>query len=109
MDVNAPGLPAIRGRTLVAGEASGELLYTDTPISFMGGVDPLSGVVIDAHHPLRGRSIARRILAIPSGRGSCASPPRSTRASRASNGRSWSEQRRASGKRVPQRRVVRSH
>lgn len=42
-------------RTLVAGSASGELLYAPTGLSFWGGVDPRSAEVIDRHHPLSGR------------------------------------------------------
>lgn len=40
-------------------------------LSFWGGVDPFSGEVIDRHHPLSGQVIAGKVLAIPSGRGSC--------------------------------------
>ncbi|MET0531255.1 MAG: aconitase X [Microvirga sp.] len=40
-------------------------------LSFWGGVDPQTGGVIDQHHPLCGESLAGRVLAIPSGRGSC--------------------------------------
>jgi predicted aconitase/predicted aconitase with swiveling domain len=40
-------------------------------LSFWGGVDPQTGVVIDQHHPLRNQRLAGRVLAIPSGRGSC--------------------------------------
>ena len=43
---------------------------TDAPLSFLGGVDPATGVVIDDDHPLRGRSIAGRVLAFPHGKGS---------------------------------------
>ncbi|WP_457094266.1 cis-3-hydroxy-L-proline dehydratase [Microvirga sp. P5_D2] len=59
------------GRTLVAGDAQGELLSAMVGLSFWGGVDPQTGVVIDQHHPLRNQSLAGRVLAIPSGRGSC--------------------------------------
>jgi cis-L-3-hydroxyproline dehydratase len=59
------------GRTLVAGDAGGELLSAGVGLSFWGGVDPQTGVVIDQHHPLRNQSLAGRVLAIPSGRGSC--------------------------------------
>ncbi|NQD94247.1 DUF521 domain-containing protein [Pseudomonas sp. CrR25] len=62
---------SIRARSLVTGDAQGELLYADVGLSFWGGVDPFSGEVIDRHHPLSGRLIAGRVLAIPSGRGSC--------------------------------------
>lgn len=62
---------ALTGRCLVAGSAQGELLYADVGLSFWGGVDPFSGEVIDRHHPLSGSIISGRVLAIPSGRGSC--------------------------------------
>ncbi|MBD2747122.1 DUF521 domain-containing protein [Microvirga sp. BT688] len=61
----------IDGKALVAGEAGGELLSAEVGLSFWGGVDPQTGIVIDQHHPLRNRSLAGRVLAIPSGRGSC--------------------------------------
>ena len=61
----------LAGRSLVGGAAQGELLFADTGLSFWGGVDPFSGEVIDRHHPLSGQCIAGRVLAIPSGRGSC--------------------------------------
>ncbi|KAL1525499.1 hypothetical protein AB1Y20_020355 [Prymnesium parvum] len=60
-----------RGEPLVAGEASGELLYSTVGLSFWGGVDPLSGEVIDRHHPLHGQRLRGKVLAIPGGRGSC--------------------------------------
>ncbi|WP_262299439.1 cis-3-hydroxy-L-proline dehydratase [Microvirga sesbaniae] len=59
------------GKTLVTGSGKGELLSAEVRLSFWGGVDPQTGVVIDQHHPLRNQSLAGRVLAIPSGRGSC--------------------------------------
>lgn len=56
---------------LTGGAAQGRLLYSDTPLSFWGGVHPATGEVIDRHHPLSGQVIAGKVLAIPSGRGSC--------------------------------------
>lgn len=61
----------LNAQVLVAGAASGALLFCDTGLSFWGGVDPVSGVVIDQHHPLSGACLKGKILAIPSGRGSC--------------------------------------
>ncbi|MDR6727885.1 cis-3-hydroxy-L-proline dehydratase [Delftia lacustris] len=58
-------------RVLVDGAAQGELLHADTGLSFWGGVDPATGRVIDSHHPLHGQCLAGRVLALPSGRGSC--------------------------------------
>lgn len=59
------------GRSLVPGFAHGQLLLTQTPLSFWGGVDPKTGVVIDEHHPLKGECLAGRVLALPASRGSC--------------------------------------
>lgn len=59
------------GRLLVSGSARGEILYTDTPISFWGGVNTTTGEVIDKYHPLQGTNIKNRILVIPGSRGSC--------------------------------------
>lgn len=61
----------IQGRCLSKGHASGDLLYSNTPLSFWGGVDPATGIVIDQHHPLAGKCLSGKILAVPSGRGSC--------------------------------------
>jgi len=60
-------------RTLVAGTAEGEALMLDEPLSFWGGVDPATGVIIDVHHPQRGANVAGRVLLMPSGRGSSSS------------------------------------
>ncbi|MDO6965861.1 cis-3-hydroxy-L-proline dehydratase [Rhizobium alvei] len=59
------------GNALVKGEVSGQVLFSDTGLSFWGGIDPETGNVIDRGHPLFGKCIAGRILAIPAGRGSC--------------------------------------
>lgn len=56
---------------LIPGIAEGDLVGSNVALSFWGGVDPQTGTVIDTHHPLVGKSVAGKILAIPSGRGSC--------------------------------------
>ncbi|MGI9401771.1 MAG: aconitase X swivel domain-containing protein, partial [Rhizobiaceae bacterium] len=58
------------GRALVAGQASGEIIHCDTPLSLWGGFDSETGQVIDQHYPLAGKTRAGKILAIPGGRGS---------------------------------------
>jgi predicted aconitase with swiveling domain len=40
------------------------------PISFLGNVDPKSGVVVDPSHPLYGKNIAGTVLIFPGGKGS---------------------------------------
>lgn len=59
------------GSLLVAGEATGKLVYSDTPLSFWGGIDVKTGIVIDRHHPLCGVSLRNVVFAVPGGRGSC--------------------------------------
>jgi predicted aconitase/predicted aconitase with swiveling domain len=66
-----PRPTSLTGRSLVPGAAQGALLFADVGLSFWGGVDPLRGEIIDRHHPLSGEYLSGRVLAIPSGRGSC--------------------------------------
>src|SRR5215208_3801011 len=61
----------VAGQSVVSGSASGEALAADMPLSFWGGFDPETGVIIDRRHPLAGQLAAGRVLIIPSGRGSC--------------------------------------
>ncbi len=58
-------------RSIIAGKAEGTVLATDEGLSFWGGVDPLTGLVIDVHHPLCGQSLAGKVLVMPTTRGSC--------------------------------------
>ena len=44
------------------------------PLSFWGGIDPRSGLIIDASHPQVGESISGKILRMPHSRGSSSSP-----------------------------------
>jgi cis-L-3-hydroxyproline dehydratase len=57
-------------RVLVAGEAAGEVAASRQMLSFWGGVDPATGMVIDHRHSLCGESIANRVVVIPKGKGS---------------------------------------
>lgn len=60
----------LRGRGLSPGKGRGEILNSPEPISFLGGVDPETGEVIERGHPLRGRSVAGKVLVFPRGKGS---------------------------------------
>jgi predicted aconitase with swiveling domain len=57
------------GDSLHPGTARGPLLVLSEPVSFWGGVD-VSGMIVDAHHPQRGTSVAGHVVAMRSGRGS---------------------------------------
>ena len=50
--------------------ASGEALVTSMGISFFGGVDPDTGIVVEQGHELAGQSISGKVLVFPSGKGS---------------------------------------
>jgi len=60
-------------RTLVTGQASGPALVLEAPLSFWGGIDPVTGVLVDGHHPQHGARVSGTVLVMPSGRGSSSS------------------------------------
>ena len=60
----------LKGRIIHRGKAEGKALVTSQPISFYGGVDPNTGVVIEKGHELQGQSVSGRILVFPTGKGS---------------------------------------
>ncbi|WP_148882395.1 DUF126 domain-containing protein [Thermococcus aciditolerans] len=60
----------LKGRKIVGGKAEGELIVSRKALSFLGGVDPETGIVTDAESDIRGQSIAGKILAFPRGKGS---------------------------------------
>ncbi len=60
----------LQGRKIYKGKAEGEALVTGVDLSFYGGVDPETGEVVEKDHPLKGRSVAGKILVMPSGKGS---------------------------------------
>lgn len=59
------------GRSLVAGRARGDVLASQSGLSFWGGIDPETGIVIDQRHPWHGVCVTGKVLVLPSGRGSC--------------------------------------
>lgn len=60
----------LKGRKIVGGKAEGEVIVSRKPLSFLGGVDPKTGIVTDAESDIRGQSIAGKILVFPRGKGS---------------------------------------
>jgi predicted aconitase with swiveling domain len=67
---NEPVSRVLKGRAIVPGCAAGPALVSREPIGFLGGVDPESGVVVEAGHTLQGRNVAGRVLVFPTGKGS---------------------------------------
>ncbi len=60
----------LKGRTISRGCAKGEVLLSIDPISFLGSVDPKTGVIIEENHALEGKSIKGKVLVFPHGKGS---------------------------------------
>jgi predicted aconitase with swiveling domain len=60
----------LHGRTIYKGTAQGETLVTSLGISFFGGVDPDTGIIVEAGHELEGQSISGKVLVFPTGKGS---------------------------------------
>ena len=60
----------LQGRKIYQGRVEGEALVTSMGISFFGGVDPDTGVVVEKGHELEGQSISGKILVFPTGKGS---------------------------------------
>ncbi|MDO8339685.1 MAG: DUF126 domain-containing protein [Candidatus Burarchaeum sp.] len=60
----------LRGRSISSGIGEGEALVSKDAISFLGGVDAKTGVVIEKGHALEGKCIAGKVLVFPRGKGS---------------------------------------
>jgi predicted aconitase with swiveling domain len=60
----------LQGRVIKAGRCEGEALVSPEPLSFFGGVDAATGIVVEPGHPLQGQRIAGRVLVFPTAKGS---------------------------------------
>ncbi|WP_048055389.1 DUF126 domain-containing protein [Pyrococcus sp. NA2] len=60
----------LKGRGVGKGIVEGEIIVSRKPISFLGGVDPETGIITDPESDIRGESITGKILAFPKGKGS---------------------------------------
>ena len=60
----------MKGRMINLGKARGEAIVSRAPMSFYGGIDPKTGVVIEKGHELEGQCVKGKILVFPQGKGS---------------------------------------
>jgi predicted aconitase with swiveling domain len=60
----------LKGRIIVGGQAEGTALVTREAISFFGGVDPRTGMIIERGHELEACKISGKVLVFPRGKGS---------------------------------------
>jgi predicted aconitase with swiveling domain len=66
--------PLSLARSIIAGDATAPVLVLEEDLSFWGGIEPGSGLIIDSHHPQQGQCIAGQLLVIPGIKGSTAGP-----------------------------------
>lgn len=62
-----------KGRALIPGDASGEVLLSRRAFTFAHGVDPSTGRVTDVHSDIRGENVKGKVLFYPFGKGSTTS------------------------------------
>ena len=55
----------------VQNDVDSDIVICDEGLSFWGGVDPDTGVIIDTHHPNCGEKLSGKIVLMPTSRGSC--------------------------------------
>jgi predicted aconitase with swiveling domain len=60
----------LKGRPIVGGHCKAEALVCKKPISFLGGVNPADGKIIEKDHDLYGECIKNKVLCFPHGHGS---------------------------------------
>lgn len=60
----------LKGRKVVEGHCKAEALVSKKPISFLGGVDPADGKIIEKSHDLCGECVKDKALCFPHGHGS---------------------------------------
>lgn len=64
----------LKGRVINIGRASGTALVLDFPFSFIGDFDPGTGSIVVEKHPLKGATVAGKILVCPTGKGGTIAP-----------------------------------
>jgi len=60
----------LKGRAIVEGRCEAQALVSTKPISFLGGVDPTNGKIVEKNHDLHGEYIKGKVLCFPHGHGS---------------------------------------
>ena len=60
----------IKGRSISKGVSSGKALISRQKISFLGAVDPTTGIIVDTSLAVYGKEITNRVLIFPGGKGS---------------------------------------
>ncbi len=62
----------LKAHKVAKGKAAGEALVSKSPVSFLGGINPETGLVVEKGHEIEGKSVSGKILVFPVGKGSTA-------------------------------------
>ncbi len=60
----------LKGRVIVSGHCKGTALVSKKPISFLGGVDPTTGTIVEKDHDLEGKRLKGSVFCFSHGHGS---------------------------------------
>ncbi len=60
----------LKAHIVSRGKAQGEAIVTSQSLSFLGSIDPKTGIVIEKAHELEGECIKGKVLVFPKGKGS---------------------------------------
>jgi uncharacterized protein len=62
----------LKAHKVAKGKASGEALVSKSPVSFLGGINPETGFIVEKGHEIEGKNVSGKILVFPVGKGSTA-------------------------------------
>ncbi|MEM0052863.1 MAG: DUF126 domain-containing protein [Nitrososphaeria archaeon] len=60
----------LEGRSIIEGKLFGELMISRKPLSFLGGIDMITGKIVDHNNNLYGKQLAGKIFYLPTSIGS---------------------------------------
>lgn len=74
IEVGAPASLRFQSQVLHPGNTRARIVVLSSELSFWGGFDPKTGIIIDQHHPEAGICVAGMALVLPGSRGSAGTP-----------------------------------
>jgi hypothetical protein len=75
----------LKGKRVNSGKAEGEAIVSKMPFSFLGDLNPATGMVQAPTSDVHGQSIAGKVFVFPIGKGSTGGPPVAYAAKKAGN------------------------
>ena len=60
----------IKARVIFSGHVTGEVVFSDKPLTIYTGIDVITGKIVERGHPLRGKMVSGKVLVFPEAAGS---------------------------------------